>query len=119
MKTLRLRTLQQPSHLERLLEALVSRGNFLPQEAYQIRNPDGVPQELRRILALAAKAGRVWGCWAYGTRHWLFTAEMSLPLSRERGAAVLQVTRYADDGNIEDSGTWIVTPDGSWQRCTD
>jgi hypothetical protein len=104
--------------VQRLLEAFVSRGQ-LPQESYQVRDPGGLPPKLRRLLAQAIEAGRVWGCWAHGPCHWLFTAEMSLPLSRERGAAVLQVNRYDDYGNLEDSGTWIASGEDSWQRCAD
>jgi hypothetical protein len=37
METLRLRRIQQPSEVERLLEAFVSRGGVLPKDCYQIR----------------------------------------------------------------------------------
>jgi hypothetical protein len=57
METLRLRKIQQPSHLERLLEAYISRGKFLPSGAYQIRDPGAVPGALRRIAAKAAEEG--------------------------------------------------------------
>jgi len=37
METVRLRKIQQPSQVERLLEAFVTRGSLLSKECYQIR----------------------------------------------------------------------------------
>ena len=48
----------------------------------------------------------------------LFTCEMSLPLSRERGTAVLLVNRYNDKAELKDSGTWLEDPQGRWRRLT-
>lgn len=53
----------------------------------------------------------MWSCWAHEVRTWLFTAEMSLPLSRERGTPVLHIKRYSDE-LLEDSGTWTTTRAG-------
>ena len=117
-ETLRLRTLQQPSHIERLLETLVVRAKLVPQDSYQIRDPASVPKELRKIAILAAKSGRAWCCWSHGSRSWLFTGEMPLALSRERGAPVMQVDIYDEDGS-KDSGLWTPDRDGGWQRCAD
>jgi hypothetical protein len=44
---------------------------------------------------------------------------MSLALSRERGAPVLQVSHFGDGGTIEDSGCWMADQKGKWQRCED
>jgi hypothetical protein len=119
VETLRLSKLQQsPSHIKRLLEALVVRAKLVPEEAYQVRLTSAVPKELRGVAELAAKEGRVWACWAHGFRAWLFTAEMLLDLSRERGAPVIQVNVY-DEGGLKDSGLWMPNQDGSWQRCAD
>ena len=65
MKTLRLRTLQQPAHVERLLEAFVSRGNFLPQGAYQVRDPDASATNVySRLKELPSGCQLLWGCLA-------------------------------------------------------
>ncbi|MGB6605592.1 MAG: hypothetical protein WA747_12295 [Steroidobacteraceae bacterium] len=116
-ETARLRKLQQPSHIERLLTALVMRAHLVPDGAYQIRHPRAVPRDLRKIATHATEKGRVWSCWADGLHTWLFTGEMSLPRSRERGAPVVQVDLYNDDGST-DSGLWTPNSDGGWQRCT-
>jgi hypothetical protein len=115
--TLRLRRLQeQPSGAERLLEAVVVRGKLVPDDAYRIRDPASVPRELRAIARIAT--GRAWSCWAQGFRHWLFIGEMSLSLSRERGAPVMQVDIYDEDG-LKDSSSWAPDRDGTWRRCAD
>jgi hypothetical protein len=119
METIKLRKLQQPSGVEQLLEAYVANSGFLPTGAYQIRDRAQLRKELRTILVQATRTGKVWACWAHNVSNWLFTAEMSLALSRERGAPVLQVNRYGDDGAIEASGCWMADPKGNWHRCAD
>lgn len=118
METLRLLKIQQPSGIERLLEAFVSRAWGLPEGAYRILDRRALPSELQGVLTQAIAQGQVWSCWAHGASLWLFTAEMSLPLSRERGAPVLRINQYDDHGALQDSGGWIGTQDG-WQRCVD
>ena len=119
METKRLRTIQQPSHLERLLEAYITRSNLLPSDSYQIRDPNSLVTPFRRIALRAVEDGRVWSCWAYGAHLWLFTAEMSLPLSRERGTPVLSVNRYSEDGELMEAGAWLLDPGGFWRRCAE
>ena len=46
------------------------------------------------VLGQASGKERAWTYWTDGLRIWLFTAEMSLPLSRERGAPVLAANAY-------------------------
>jgi hypothetical protein len=117
METLRLRRLQHPSEVERLLELYISSRGLLPQSAYPIREVEGVPKELRRVLTQAKESGGAWSCWAQGVRTWVFIAEMSLALSRERGTPVLHIKCYSDD-LLEDSGTWTTDQRGVWHRCT-
>jgi len=119
METLRLRRIQEPSRVERLLEACVSRLSLVPPDACQIRDPNGLPASLRAVLVRARKQGQVWACWANPSRLWFFTCDMSLDLSRERGSPVLRVSRYSEDGALDDSGTWLVDPRGQWTRCAD
>lgn len=119
MDTSRLRKLQQePSHVQRLLEALVTHSDLVPAGAYQIRDPASVPKELRNIATQATKQGRVWACWAYTFRTWMITGEMPLSASRERGTPVLQVDVHTDEG-WKDSGFWMPGRDGGWTRCND
>ena len=82
--------------------------------------PDpGLP---RAVTAIAAGCGagdrkesRL-ACWADSYHGWLFTCEMSLPLSRERGAPVLQVDLYDEAGELKDTGIWVTDPEGKWTR---
>jgi hypothetical protein len=117
METVRLRKIQQPSQVERLLEALVSRGNLLPKECYQIRASGALSSQLQRVVQQAIKKGHVWACWADSYHTWLFTCEMSLPLSRERGAPVLRVDLYDEAAELKDAGVWVTDQEGKWTRC--
>ncbi len=95
METMRLRRIQHPAEVERLLESYIHRANILPKDADQIRIAGSVPRELRGLVMQAVKLGKTWSCWTRGSETWLFTAEMSLELSRERGAPVLQINLTA------------------------
>ena len=117
METLRLRRIQQPSHVERLLEALVVRGNFLPRACYRVRDPGALSSQMRRVVAAKTEQGHVWMCWANNFQFWLFTCEMSLSASRERGAPVLTVDLYDEGGELKETGSWVSTPQRTWQRC--
>jgi len=101
-----LRTIQQPFFLERLLHAHITRSNVVPRDSYQIRDPNAVIARLRRILLRVVKEGRVWACWAFDMQQWLFTGEMSLPLSRDRGTPVLSIARYGEDGELKEAAVW-------------
>jgi hypothetical protein len=119
METLRLRRIQEPSRIERILEAYISRTSSLPHDAHQIRDQSKLPKNLRVLLARALEEGRVWSCWGWGPQLWLFTCHMSLSLSRERGVPVILVQLYGEDGDLKDSGTWRFEPPGNWTRCAD
>lgn len=120
METLRLRRIQEPSRVERILDAYISRTSSLPDDAYQIRDPSNLPKNLQALLARGIKEGHVWSCWACDPQHfWLFTCHMSLALSRERGAPVILVQVFGEDGELRDSGTWRFDPRENWTRCAD
>ena len=119
METMRLRNLLQPSQVEVLLEALVTRADLLPKGSYRIRDSKALPSQLQKIVARAGSEGRIWACWADTHYTWLFTCEMSLHQSRERGTPVLQVNRYGEDGELQDTGSWMADAAGRWQRCGD
>jgi len=119
METLRLRSIQQPAHVRRLLEQLVMRGSFLPKGCEEVRDPTALPPQLRRVLAAEIEHGHVWACWANNVQIWLFTGEMSLALSRERKAPVLRVNLYDEMGELKESGAWLAGRDGKWNRCVE
>jgi hypothetical protein len=117
METARLRNLQRPSQIKVLLEAFVSRTELLPKGAFRIRDPLALSSQLQPVVARAAAEDRIWAAWATSHHIWLFTCEMSLHLSRERGTPVLHVDRYGEDGQLQDSGPWAADAQGRWQRC--
>jgi hypothetical protein len=116
MEALGLRTAQQPFHVGRLLQALVSRGNLVPKDCHQILSVRELSPPLRRIVSLASATGHVWACWADNLHTWLFTCEMSLPLSRKRSAPVLEVSVYDEAGELKEAGAWVAGRDGNWSR---
>ncbi len=119
METLRLRRIQEPSRVERLLEAYISGTSTFPDGSYQLRDPCELPGSLQVILTRAIEEGQVWSCWARGPQIWLFTCHMSLELSRERGAPVIVVHLYGEDAEVKDSGAWRFDSQGNWTRCAD
>ena len=116
METLRLRSIQQPAHVRRLLEQLVLRGSFLPKGCEEVRDLSALPSQLRRVLIGEIEQGHVWACWANNFQTWLFTGEMSLTLSRERRAPVLRVNLYDEVGELKETGAWLANRDGQWTR---
>jgi hypothetical protein len=117
LKTQTLRMLQQPSHIDGLLRSLVKSLAVLPDESNAVTDPGELPSALQRVVAQAIKAGQSWMAWQdVGVRVWLFVAEMSLPLSRERGSPVLEMRSYREDG-LKETANWLVDRHAHWQRC--
>jgi hypothetical protein len=120
METLKLRRMQEPSRVAKLLDGYISQTVMLPQGAYQVRDARELPQSLRSVITRAGAQGETWSCWAHNARVWLFICELSLALSRERGAPVLLVRQYNEDAESKDSGTWRYAPGpGTWTRLAD
>lgn len=107
---------RRASKVGELLESYVAQSDVVPRGSYQIRQPGSVPPHVRKALTQAVKEGQTWSCWAHGLHTWLFTCNMSGPLSRERGAPVLQVRLYGDDGRLRDCGSWMPDQYGKWCR---
>lgn len=120
METLRLRRIQQqPSQLERLLTACVLRGKAIPKDCYRIRDSRALSSQLQAVVERAIKEGHVWACWADSDCAWLFTCEMSLALSRQRGAPVLDVHLYDQTGELKEAGKWVADPAENWRPYVD
>ena len=119
METLRLRRMQEPSRVERLLEAYISRAADLPDDAYQIRDASELPPCLRVVISRAIEEGAVWSCRSCGSQLWLYTCHMSLERSRERGAPIILLQVYGEDAELKGSGAWRFDPLGVWVRCPD
>ena len=109
--------IQRPSKVRELLESFVSQSEVVPRGSYQIHKPSSVPREVRKVLTHAVKRGQTWSCWAHGLHTWLFTCNMSRPLSGEGRAPVLVVSLYGDDGALRDCGTWMPNEGGKWCRA--
>lgn len=119
METMRLRSIQQPGRVDRLLELFIIGTNRVPQDAYHVRSPSGLSHDLRVVVQEAQQKHRAWSVWTDDHGTWLFTGEMSLALSRERGTPVLQVFAYSEYGELLETGFWTHGKHGNWQRCAD
>jgi hypothetical protein len=114
-----LRSIQQPSHIDGLLNSLVQRIGVVPEYADPVEDRSDLPSQLQKVVSAAIKAGQSWLAWAEGGLHyWLFVAEMSLPLSRERGSPVLQLKCYRERG-LKETSIWFIDREAKWHRCTD
>ncbi len=118
MDTTRLRTIQHPSALERLLDALVRKSEILPvQEMHSIRDPEALSPQLQQAVKAATSVGRAWRCWTDGRSTWLLTAEVVKAMSRQRRSPALQVNVYDASGELERSGVWVSEWDGKWRSA--
>ena len=112
-----LNKIQQPAQVERLLEAFATRSGLLPEGVYRIRDPQALPEGLRRALTYVVAS--VWVCFTQGSRYWLFAGAVSPALSRLRNAPVLHVNCYCEDGALlTDVRAWTVELEGAsgWRR---
>ena len=112
--------IQQPAQVERLLEAFATRSGLLPEGAYRIRDPQALPDGLRRALTYVV--AHIWVCFSQGSRYWLFAGAVSPALSRLRSAPVLHVNSYCEDGSLLiDVRSWTVELEraGGWRRVED
>ena len=116
METVRLRKIQKPSRVERLLEAFAESANILPPDCYRIRDVRALSTVLQQLVDQAIHRKHAWGCWTDDKGIWLFTAEMSLPLSRKHGSPVLLVNQYREDGELKHSGACGADTEGKWGR---
>ena len=117
METLRLRKIQLPSRLDQLLDSFVCHSDLVPEGAFRTRDVRALPRELRTLTSRATQRGQTWGCWEKGLDTWVILCEMSLAHSRERGAPVLQIELYGEEG-LKDSGLWTSDRHGTWSRCS-
>lgn len=116
METARLRAIQQPSRVERLLIAFALRSGVMPSDAYMIRDQKAMPAELQGVIFQAMRKERAWCCWKHSSRVWLLTCNMLLDLSRKLGSPALDVQLYGENGELKDSDTWVVDTEGKWRR---
>jgi hypothetical protein len=119
METVRLRAIQEPSRVERLLVAFALRSGIMTADAYMLRDQRAVPAVLQSVIFQAMREDRAWCAWKDNARMWLLTCEMRLELSRQRGSPVLDVQLYGEDGELKDSDLWGVDPEGKWRRGAD
>ncbi len=116
METMRLRAIQQPSRVEALLESFASSRGLLPADAYPVGGAEELTPELRTRVINMRQEDHVWRAWTDDRHVWFLSGELSLALSRERGRPVLHIRRYAEDGQLQDSGVWLQVQNRTWEQ---
>ncbi len=116
METVRLRAIQQPSRVERLLVAFALRSGIVNPDGYMLRDQRVVPAALQGVIFQAMRKERAWCAWKDNSRIWLLTCEMLLERSRECGSPVLNVQLYDEGGELKDDAWWLVDQEGQWRR---
>jgi len=119
METVRLRGIQQPGNLDRLLGSFIIGTNRVPGNAYQVYTRSGLSHVMKSLVQQAQKKQKAWCAWTDDRLTWLFTAEMSLALSRERGMPVLEIHAYSCHGELQETGFLAQDRQGIWHRCAD
>jgi len=119
VETLRLKRIQLPTHVDELLHAFVRSAGIVPEDAYMVRDRNSLTEGIRDRILKAERNGRSWECWSDSIHTWLFTAEMSLDQSRERGTPVLQVSQFDEEGQLQETGSYVSDQRARWGRCSD
>ena len=69
-----------------------------------------------RAIQLPGNAGELLDSFIRSEGH---LADDSRELKRERGMPVMEVRHYDENGNVEESGTWVRVQPDQWQRCNE
>lgn len=91
---------------------------LVPEDAYQIRDPEALPQPLKAALRRPSELGRVWACWATNEQTWLFTCRIFGSMQLQRSVR-MHVRSYDAAGHARDWGYWLRSPQQGWQRSAD
>ena len=117
MQTMKLRSIQAPGHAGELLESFIRSEGHLNDDSRELKTERELTPTLERLAQRSLDDGGVWRAWTDEREMWLWASEVSLALSRERGMPVMEIRRYDEQGNVEDSGTWVRIRQDQWQRC--
>ena len=117
METMKLRAIQQPGHAGELLDSFIRVVGSLPGDSYPLTEERQLTPSLEKLALRSLDEGHVWRAWTDDREMWLWTSEMSLALSRERGMPVMEVRQYDEQGQMNSAGTWVRVRHDAWQRC--
>lgn len=112
----RLRAIQQPSRVERLLVAFALRAGIIAPNAYMIRDRNSMLPELQDLIRQAESTGQAWCGWSDNTQIALLTGDTPLDVSRKLGSPALDVKLYGENGVLKERGLWVVDREGGWCR---
>lgn len=116
METMRLRSLQQPTRTQELLESLLLFLERPPRGADRVSDRTELPSVLQRLVIRGSKDGMAWAAWRQRFDIEFYGAELALDMARERGRPTLRVTVYDSDGKIRELANWAQVSQDAWQR---
>jgi hypothetical protein len=119
METMKLRVMAQPKSAVDLLDSFIRLAGNLPHGSHQLKEERELTPTLSKLAQRSLDEGAVWRAWTDDRAMWLWSCEVSLARSRERGLPVMEVRRYDEFGSIEESGTWVRLRAEIWQRCNE
>jgi hypothetical protein len=119
METMKLRAIQHPGPAGELLDSFIRLAGRLSQDAHEVLDERRLTPPLEKLAQRSLEDGAVWRAWSDDRAMWLWSCEVSLARSRERGLPVMEVRRYDENGIVEDSGTWVRVRNEDWQRCNE
>jgi hypothetical protein len=119
MQTMKLRAIQLPGNAGELLDSFIRAEGHLADDSRELKRERELTPTLEKLAQRSLDDGGVWRAWTDERAMWLWASEVSLALSRERGMPVMEVRRYDENGNVEESGTWVRVRLDQWQRCNE
>ncbi len=119
METMKLRAIQLPGNAGELLDSFIRTEGHLADDSRELRRERELTPSLEKLAQRSLDDGGVWRAWTDERVMWLWSSEVSLARSRERGMPVMEVRRYDENGNVEESGTWVRVRPDQWQRCNE
>lgn len=119
MQTMKLRAIQQPGTTGELLDSFIRAEGNLARDSRELKRERELTPTLEKVAQRSLDGGAVWRAWTDDREMWLWSSEVSLELSRERGMPVMEIRRYNESGNVEEAGTWVRVRADEWQRCNE
>jgi hypothetical protein len=119
METMKLRAIQLPGNAGELLDSFIRAEGHLTDDSRELKRERELTPSLEKLAQRSLDDGGVWRAWTDEREMWLWSSEVSLARSRERGMPVMEVRRYDENGIVEESGTWVRVRPDQWQRCNE
>ena len=100
--------------LRQRLAAFLLDLKLLADEDRVLSHLSALPSGLRDAMERAERNGQAWSAWRHDEEIHAISAEPDEARSQSLGCAVLLVFVHNASGRVVASGSWAMTPQGSW-----